>query len=1113
MKKIKSKRIKKEKTYKLIDRIINPIVPSSERIDAKVREFYNFTHNYSYDNFEQVFQIVARDEDIKSKLGFFQIERKYLLNATLFNLSDLGMEKILSILRVIFDNNIDEIVEFSKHSEEIELLLSTNKTKEVIDKLDYLDNKYRTTLWSINLRILCLSLDGCDTDELLYICKQYYDVNDSELLEDVLECIVGRNMVSDVISHIKTKENSKIKELSEGNAKAFSAFFSLVSGINCVESEVLSSYAVPVFLMLPLYDAYRFLIKSISNDFINDSVDFSTELKELLKDYVNSLKDYQDLHDLGKLKKLVNGDDQTITQSDVCSDQDYINYCCGHFDKVVDSFERNLLDDKNTISKLNLIAKSYIKSNRVLNPSIPKFLYDIINNLIRIYSLNNSNQCIRNILSLAYRVNQLEISYHLVVSIIKSAPYYFNQDVFDVVCRSSSLSILPITALTLNMQEKFILQNYLESSEKSDYLNIKESLWLLLKDNSDDIKGIENYLEQINNNTPITKDFLELKFEYYLQYEKYGEAIILASQQLTKNRESVFCIPMYKLAELIETGEYVGIDSVIVAHFFESEHRMQSEDLLKDAFEEYLISNDDRTPSQILHEIENLTEIELFFFQTVCSTKLISYQGIYGTASELSMERLRILNLLSNRDISDKDIITELVRDCMDEIIIAEGLTRISNSRINIRISELTNSILDEIESLISSYMEAANNDENEIYPLKSTDDYLFVKGEKYNVIKKIFNTIRLEFLDNPDYGLDKILSSRIRHSFFSDEICRKSIDKKLVVEVDKNGNFESRDFWNDKYHFISDHILKDINKILDEFNSSFYALIERAESWMKISKSGDVNESEFDFTFSIDVAYFVEVEKRIVDGHSPQSICEYVFELYKKFLLEKLDSMRVKLMETFCNEMDVLFVRLISDIESVKRGVAFSELFSAIYDVKNGIKEDIKTSSDWFSIDDKHYEEQAIEISKLLKISELFLERSSGQKRHLELKINYDYLVPSHHTSLVNLSIINLLSNAFKYAKKETTVIVKVEPFGQNGFIVIISNALESAEIDILKNGKLDEIKETLTNKNSLELLKTEGGTGIFKSLYELKLADDNYDLSINIDLDRFNVEVTYDE
>ncbi|CAH7289981.1 hypothetical protein VCHA38O210_30291 [Vibrio chagasii] len=1112
MKIAKSKRIKKEKTFKLVDKILNPRVPIDVKSSVKVEEFHKFVHYYEHDNFEHVLEVVIKDECIKSKLAFFQKEKNKILNATLFDVKKLKIEKILTILRVVFELGSDEILEFSKQNEDIEYLFTIGDIEEVLARLDYLDDKYRVTLWSINLRMICLSLNGCDPDDLYDLCKEYSQCNDSELLADSLACFAGRNISSDVISHIKTNEHSKVKELNEGNAKAFASFFSLISGVGSIDHEVALSYAIPLFTLLPLYDAYRLTIKAISHDITHEYNNISNESLELISKFVNSYKCNGNLKDFNNIKEIINGGEDVSLKEQIL-DEDYLNYCKGDFRKVIDNFEKNHQSDKYLISKVNLIAKSYVKESSVPGSSVPSLLSEIVTNLIRIYKLNNSNQCILNILSLAYRFNQLEISYHLIISIVKSAPYYFGEDDFISICKSVNLSTIPVTNVTLNMLDKSVVQEKIESSNKSSYLKVKESIWHLLRQDNSDCKEIEALIESFRQKTPIVKDHLEIEFEYYFNRGMYKKAIDLAAYHLTKNRESVFCIPMYKLSGLIESGDYVGIESIIVAHFYESEHRMQSDDLLKDSFEEYIIAHDERTPSFILSEMESVSEIEVFFFLNVCTPKLISHQGIYGNPSDLNMERLKILNLMEEKKVGNSEQISELIRDCMDEIIIAEGLTRISNARISVNIPELTKAILPQVESLIASYNELEDEvEENTLVLLKKSDEHLFTKGERNKIIKKIINAIRLEFLDNPDYGLDKILSSRIRHSFFSDEISRKSLEKKLIVEYDKNGNFEPRDYWLGKYHFVNEHILKDINKILDLFNSQFYALIEKAEGWMKISKNaGDLDDSEFDFSFSVSVENFHEIERMLNEHYEANSISDYIFDFYEELLTNKLYSMRLKLMETFSNEIDSVFSELCSDIESVRRGVAFSELFEAIDYVKNGTREDIKTSSDWFSIDLNKYEDRSIEISKLIRISELFLERSYGSKRCLRTEINYDYLIPSTHTSLVNLSIINLLSNAFKYAIKGSCVEIIVEPYNMSGFKMKISNSLTQEDLISLKSGKLKEIQEMIASKTSVELLKTEGGTGIFKSLYELKLASDKYTLSINIENDYFNVEVVY--
>ncbi|SPY45288.1 Uncharacterised protein [Photobacterium damselae] len=71
-----------------------------------------------------------------------------------------------------------------------------------------------------------------------------------------------------------------------------------------------------------------------------------------------------------------------------------------------------------------MYAKSYIYT-KIKPNGLPDLLKEIIDNIISIYSLNNTNQSADHLVDLSIKYSSLELSDHILISIIKSAPYYF----------------------------------------------------------------------------------------------------------------------------------------------------------------------------------------------------------------------------------------------------------------------------------------------------------------------------------------------------------------------------------------------------------------------------------------------------------------------------------------------------------------------------------------------------------------------------------------------------------------------------------------------------------------------------------------------------------------
>ncbi|MGF1798396.1 hypothetical protein, partial [Photobacterium swingsii] len=527
--------------------------------------------------------------------------------------------------------------------------------------------------------------------------------------------------------------------------------------------------------------------------------------------------------------------------------------------------------------------------------------------------------------------------------------------------------------------------------------------------------------------------------------------------------------------------------------------------LLNESFEDYIIHENDLRPSEILNEKKSLSEKEIYFFNEICHPQLMAYIGCYSDSYDLLMERIKILTILKSKFDIDEPNLEKEVMEIIDDIIVESGASKLSNAKIHVDIKHLINKKKNDIKSLIKLYHEESD-DSNLVE---------FNKGglptsSKDKVIHKIINSLMIEFLDNNDVGLDKNLSSEIKHGFFSDLISSKFNEHNLTTELDLEGNYKSNDYWLKYYEIVSPKLMSAIDQSLNSFTTNFHKLIEEAESWMKVSWDSSHPERVFSF-ISVSYEEFIRVKQLVIENKTPDEIGELVYAIMLELLDEKLSIMKDKLNGEFSAKLDRLIVILLDEIDRIKGTAALNDLTNAVHTVRNGVKEDIKTASEWFSLsNDKDL--PPLSLSKVIKIGERCFSKFTNHKPNIIITDNCDADINGKHISSIVFTLINTLNNACKYGAGNT-IYIESQSLSQVGFTIEVANDINEVREKVLKGGGLGELTKKLDDLKRTDLLRTQGGTGLYRSLHELKLCSSDFNLIPYIANNKFIVKVSYDE
>lgn len=157
-------------------------------------------------------------------------------------------------------------------------------------------------------------------------------------------------------------------------------------------------------------------------------------------------------------------------------------------------------------------------------------------------------------------------------------------------------------------------------------------------------------------------------------------------------------------------------------------------------------------------------------------------------------------------------------------------------------------------------------------------------------------NILLVEYFNNKEVGLDKNLSSEIRHGFFGNLICSGPQNRHLLTELDGSGKYKSNQYWLEYYKMISSEILNKVDALLVKFSEDFNQIIEKAEQWMKVSLNSDDTDRVFVFNFTVEEFNMI---RDLSDASvSVDEITNSMFQLFNEKLLSCLDTMKSKLNE-----------------------------------------------------------------------------------------------------------------------------------------------------------------------------------------------------------------------
>ncbi|WP_434768057.1 hypothetical protein [Pseudomonas triticicola] len=1078
--------------------------------DEKIyKELMRTVQALSVKRFGQVIEPLLRNQRVQNALPCFENSLEAMSVAKNFQITSI--ERLLEFYKIVLKTQSSKINDFIIARESFEGFLVANKLESCEQILADFRRSHGESIWWIKAKLILLFYKQ-DTEEMQLFCDEVKLRSGKGIFTYYINSLILSTQASSPASNLEKIVLKAIEEFDKAGISHVSWFLDTLFFPQIISARDIDLDNISALTQLPLVDMYSILTSSLFS-FLNCSDNVPERRKiclSFLNDLSQSVNDSQVENSLAYFRGDLN--DLSGVERDLVA-----SYENGQYAKVLTIFARSSDAFNHPIRLLNIVAKSSIREKATVVTGLP-IIDDTLRNLVDINSLSSrASQARQEIIERVVRLNGSRVSLELQALLVVAIPQFFEERKLKQVLEAATCrqeSALPIVKSIISSGKRIFSDEYsfIDSKNVPDERIIRcRGDWARAKPEH----------QELNHDSSIVKDFIEFKSRALMSSKSLDELVVLAASYLANYPESYVCFPMDKLVAYIEENFIHDIDSIVVCHYFVKFVSSDKRTLLNEIFEEYLISLDKSKPSEIFDKLNECSpRINKLFFGDICSFENLDFLDAFQSSDELRAERIKLIDYLYSSKLISKESYSNELDHIVNLIVMDSATSNFSRSKVYVDESSLKRKIIEEVTTLFELYQFSSSSDDNEedgLFVINEADSENekfaagVLSGQQSSLLVKIIDVIHQSFLYDEAFGLDSNLSSEIRHGIFSNFMISEVDTKHLIAEKTDAGTYKSVEYWHEFYSgLLVPRFLKDLDKEFADFSEKFNMFVDDAERWMKIG----FNDEDSAFSFVISIDDFKIIKSKAASCTSAEELIDEVLKVLWSKTEAGLATLKDRINSGLKHNIEALFDDLTLRMVEVKGNAALGEVMSNIESAKNNTREIIAEISEWLARSkSKIFDDQS--LVQLIGIAVSCFEKIKG--RSINITRSFSGEVASHEVSgaFVNpmiLAMINLLTNCIRHSGLDLNVDIEIAvDIQERGFVISVSNSLSSQRLAEMDTVFIASLNENFTSRESLELMRKEGGTGLAKAFHHLKSADQGFDLSVALNKARFCSEVTY--
>lgn len=1077
----------------------------------------NFLFSYKKPDFNERFATLLRDPNFRATFNAFG-RTVEALGAKIRLPDNLPFERTLAIYSAIFKDQARELSYFAKHQSTFENAFLQGKYDLAESILENIRVVLGESIWYIRHKMLVLAYRD-QLDELTVFCEELKKRQNNSLINYLIERLYLFTQKPYTAKHLNRLLVSEVKELRQAKSGAFAAFLAFTFAPDPLFQRTDYRGCLPCFSMLSLIDQYSALVDLIPRIILEEGEYKATT--EEIRLAVRFMSDLAALIDSAAPSAIDDANSTATRDIDAIELSLVTAYDLGQYRQVLDLFRSHVHEIPNPTTFVNILAKclAYEKDTS-LAPEGP--LGELASKVAALYTLSDPLASVyEEILATVIRYRGLSRNIDFQLILYKAAPFRFDSEDLRFAARLASYDDAFVSPLVYRMAERespmsrHLIKNTHPSSAIDYRLKKREIARLVLEGATEE--AVLAKLDEFQHETPLPKDYFELLAEYLIFKNEAQRLITVAARILAIEPNSFICFPMESLVREIEVERLASVDAVIVCYFYNKHISTKKDYVLNEAFEDFLSSRDFKMPSDLFGNLEVNDAQYSLFFDKICTTDVMDFLSCFKSSNGLRVQRLLILDHLQERGLVKVEAQYRELTSLLGQIIAEASTTEINGNKIFVDTDALRTSLLEEVDSLLSIY-KISDESTGESFvraPSISEEERRVVAGDRNTTLLKIITQVRRKFLIDEKHGLDKNLSTEIRHGFFENLMRSRLEEAHLLTELNEKGEYESNLYWRERNVFLSKPALNNLDSHLRWFSGEFNKLIDQAENWMQITtqvSSDKLDSPVFEFSWHVEEFEFFQ---RFADQTDDAAkLLDCINEILWQRTESCLHVMREKLNAVFRTRVDDLFEELVRRVNLAKGSAAALDLMNAIGKARSGIKEDIATVVEWFKRNINPYTTDH-SLMTLIDIAVRCFKTVKKFTQEMEVDLPKEFMLEKIGGSGLKpfvIAVMNLFDNCFKRSGygPETKVRIHGIVF-EGGLKICVSNALTPDRSNALTPEALTEIRAKMTAPESISLMRVEGGSGIGKAYNNLTMASPRLSLSIDKRDANFCADIIY--
>lgn len=788
-------------------------------------------------HFEEFIDKIFKHPFSKHLFNYIHFDYSKILTNPSYKIN--SRENELIWINKVFYENRNKLKFFIENQKIIDSLILQSKEKEALEIIESIEKEVGYSLWSIEYKnYIYKSLDDIDNIKILNNLKLINSGKTFEFFIDQItyksESNTNKIFIKNFLNQIKLLRDLCVNEDEHGTniAEMFSSYF--LPATYDYNSNI-NSRRISIIFNLPLIDQY-ILFKKYFLIFKIKDIKFSNSEIAILNEILNCINDEELFNILNPITDINNIDNEYLNILD--------KYSLSNYKDVKENILSILYKDSKSI----VFSELYARNNAYLKEDFGNNLFEkIALNFYNIMTLNNIYVSIKFIEKIILRYNLSSWTYSLsfqLYNIITIPTYSKILSSKSIIQLGNKITPLYLMNFSYN---NYLKQRGIEFSELPIYRQIKINI--TENDNSEiSDKDFEEYSKVL-----IKSDFIKDKVNYLINKKEFVMCASFIVDNILLINDLDLILPIEQVLDGISNSylDEISIDIPILYNIFNNRNNSSKLEEGREFYEDYINQFDTYKPSEYFIKKDNLSAKEIYFLKNIAIPPIMDISGEFENSSELKKERLEILNIIEIFEGETESISTER-NNLFDELIFE-----------NIKASYNSSKLYVDLESIKRSREDIYNRFYNEIIKIKNfkeyildeeedtiEKDYITYMNEDKKVTKilmpssdilKICSEIYLQlvndFVKNGDFGLNKYLSTEIRHDVLFTHL-RTCFEKyNLLTVAGANFEYESNIFWRKKYSLITNEIMNAIDDRLKKFSKDIDEYLKEVTSWFNIKE------------------------------------------------------------------------------------------------------------------------------------------------------------------------------------------------------------------------------------------------------------------------------------